>query len=142
MALPALVTLSDFQTWASRPVVDIERAVAILSAASTLVRTESGRMWVDAAGEVEDDVTETQLDAACTIVKQVASRVYFNPDGNTQEGAGPFSRSVAAWASAGMVLTDDERAQLPTSGPSTASWGVVTLSRGPVEMPNPARYDL
>lgn len=141
MALPALVTVTEFDTWCQRPVTDLARAGAILSAASTLVRTTSGRMWVDAAGDVEDDVTDTQLDAARNVVKQVAERVYFNPNGNTQEASGPFSRSVSAWYSAGMALTSEEREMLPATS-EAAGWGVVTLTRGPVEMPNAARYDL
>lgn len=115
MALPPLITPEDFETWASRPVSNRARAEAIIAAASTLVRTHSGRMWVDAAGEPEEDVTELQIESAKTVVLQVTDRVYFNPSGNTQNATGPFSASVAAWYSAGMYLTDDDKAQLPTT---------------------------
>lgn len=115
MALPSLVELEDFETWASRPVSNGPRATAILSAASTLVRTRSGRMWVDAAGDPETDVTETQLDAARSVVMTVSERVYFNPNGNTQESTGPFQRSIAAWASLGLALSEDELQMIGTT---------------------------
>lgn len=134
MALPSLVDLSDFETWASRPVSNAQRAEAIISAASTLVRTSTGRMWVDAAGDLEEDITETQIDAAKTVVLQVSERVYFNPQGNTQESTGPFQRSVAAWYSLGLALTDEERLLLgPTE--TVRGLGVISTTRGNLETP-------
>lgn len=135
MALPPLVALYEFETWASRPVSNGARAEAIIAAASTLVRTHSGRMWVDAAGDVEEDVTELQLDAAKTVVLQLADRVYFNPSGDTQNSTGPFQRSVAAWYSSGLVLTDEDKAMLgPTA--SVLGLGTISTTRGPVETPS------
>jgi hypothetical protein len=116
MALPPLISTDDLGTWMGVVVADEDRAEAIISAASTLVRTYAGRMWVDAAGEPEEDLTETQLDAVYTVVKLVAERVWNNPRGITQESTGPFSRSVAAWAAHGMVLTADEKAMLGGTG--------------------------
>ena len=115
MALLPLVGFEDFETWASRPVSNKPRAEAIIAAASTLVRTHTGRVWVGADGEVEESATELQLDAVRTVVLQVVDRVYFNPSGNTQQATGPFSSSVSAWYSAGCYLTDDDKTQLPTS---------------------------
>lgn len=127
MALPSLVELESFETWASRPVSNGPRAEAILSAASTLVRTYTGRMWVDAAGDPEEDITETQLDAARTVVLQLADRVYFNPNGDTQQSTGPFQRSVAAWYSSGLVLTEEDKEQLPLgTGARPALWTQAT----------------
>jgi hypothetical protein len=135
MALPPLAEFEDFETWCSRAVPNESRAEAILSAASTLVRTSTGRMWVDAAGDPEEDLTETQLDAAKTVVLQVSERVYFNPNGNTQESTGPFQRSVAAWYALGLVLTDEERQMLgPTE--TISGLGVISTTRGQLETPS------
>lgn len=135
MALPPLATVDELIAWLGTGVGDGQRAEAILAAASTLVRSYSGRAWVDADGEPDADLTETQTDAAHTVVLQVAARVWRNPDGVTQEAAGPFSRSVAAWAAFGLMLTDDEKAMLSTGTnaiPGLASIRVVApaLARG------------
>jgi hypothetical protein len=110
--LPPLATVEELQDWSPTPVTNTARAEAILSAASTLVRTFTGRMWVDADGDWEESVTALQKDQVQTVTLQVADRVYSNPRGTTQEAAGPFSRSVSAWAAFGLALTDDEEAML------------------------------
>lgn len=114
MALPPLASLDDLEAWFSSS-VDPARAEAILSAASTLVRSTAGRAWVDAEGEPDDDLTETQIDAAHTVVLMVAARVYTNPNGVAQQTSGPFSKSVAAWAALGLELTDTEKGMLTVS---------------------------
>lgn len=112
MALPPLANLTEFIAWEPGEVSNTERATAILAAASTLIRARTGRVWVDASGEIEAGVTEVQRETARSVCLQVASRVYNNPQGNTQQTTGPFSRTVAAWAAQGLTLTDDELAQL------------------------------
>lgn len=112
MALSPLAAFDDLEAWMGRPVSNYPRAEAILSAASTLVRTHTGRLWVDAEGNPEDGISEIKLQAAREVVVMVADRVYNNPRGTTQETAGPYSRSVAAWAALGMSLTDSEIAML------------------------------
>lgn len=136
MALPLLVELSDFETWASRPVSNPTRAEAIIAAASTLVRTHTGRVWVDAAGEVEDGATDLQLDAVRSVVMQVVDRVYFNPNGNTQQATGPFSSSVADWYSLGMALSDDQKAQLPTSTNARPALWTQATTRSEYDIPD------
>lgn len=118
MALPALAELNELEDWLGVSITearDAARAGAILAAASTLVRTHTGRAWVDADGDPEEGIDETKLAAVRQVVVQVADRVYTNPRGATQETAGPFSRSVAAWAAQGMSLTDDEKAMIGAS---------------------------
>lgn len=115
MGLPSLVTLEKFEAWASSPVSSPRRAMAILSAASTLVRTHTGSSWVDAAGELETGVTELQLEAVQTVVLQVADRVYFNPSGETQRSVANYSASVSAWYAAGMYLTAEDKQMLPSA---------------------------
>lgn len=111
--LPPLATLDDLEVWSSSVIPNAARAEAILIAASTLVRSTTGRTWVDADEEWEEGVTDLQQDQVRTVVVMVADRVYANPAGVTQEAVGPFSRTVAAWAAYGMELTDTELEMLP-----------------------------
>lgn len=112
-------------------VVDNPRAEAILAAASTLVRTFTGRVWVDVDDEPDSDEPsyELEFDAAQTVVLIVSQRVYLNPSGTTQETTGPFSRSVAAWSAMGLALSDDEKEMLgggqPDAIPGLSSIRVV-----------------
>lgn len=131
MAMSPLATVEDLSTWMGVPVTDGDRAAAIIAAASTLVRNYTGRTWVDAEGEPEVGVTELQLDSVHTVVILVAERVWSNPRGVTQQVAGPFSESVAAWAAYGLALTDDEKTMLPTPSGS----GIPGLSSVRVQAP-------
>lgn len=109
MPLPALAPIDDLEEWLGVEVVSA-RAGAILAAASTLVRTTTGRVWVDADGELEEGLTEDdlKLQAVREVVVMVATRVYTNPGGVQQQTSGPYSETVAAWASLGMALTETE----------------------------------
>lgn len=115
MALPPLASCDDLATWLGSD-VDPARADAILSAASTLIRTHSGRVWVDAAGEAEATASDLQLEAVKVVAVHVAARVYQNPKGHIQQGTGPFSEAMSAWFSLGLALTDEEKSLL--SGPA------------------------
>lgn len=114
--LPPLASLETLETWMGTS-VDSARADAIISAASTLIRSHTGRVWVGAEG-VEDGVTELQLAQVRDVCITVAERVYRNPDGTTHQLAGPYSRSVATWSALGLWLTDAEKARLPGAGVS------------------------
>lgn len=121
MALPPLASVTDLSEWMGVDIdagQDVVRAGAILNAASTLVRKFSGRMWIDAAGEPEEDLSVTELEAAKTVTTTVAERVYRNPAGITQETTGPFSRTLAEWAALGLKMTPEEEQMisLPRSG--------------------------
>lgn len=126
MPLPSLATVEEFDVWLSGSVIDEDRAEAILTAASTLVRSASGRAWVGADGEPEEGLTETQSDAAHTVVLTVAERVWLNPEGAVSQTAGPYSKSVAAWAAFGLELTDSEKAMLST-GSTTGIPGLTSI---------------
>lgn len=115
MALPSLATVAEFEAWEQSPVSSRERATAILAAASTLIRARTGRVWVDAGGDLEAGITEVQRETARGVCLAVASRVYNNPHGLTQRVTGPFSQTVAAWAAMGLALTEDELALLNTA---------------------------
>lgn len=135
--LPSLATIDDFEEWSSSPVTNLVRADAILAAASTLVRSSTGRAWVDADGEWEDGVTDLQKDQLRTVVVTVTERVYANSGGVTQEAVGPFSRTVAAWAAFGLELTPAEHSMLPGG-----SSGIPGLTSIRVVAPATARGDL
>jgi hypothetical protein len=122
--LPLLATLDELEVRVGENVTDAARAEAILAAASTLVRAEVGRTWVDAAGDLVDDIP----DAISQVVVEVAARVWRNPEGYTQRSTGPYSASVAAWAALGLQLTAGERAMLAGTGPSIGLSSVRVLA--------------
>lgn len=101
MALPPLVTVTDLAAWVGQSIpVDDPRAVAVLAAASALVRSEAGQAWEN-PDTVADDVK--------LIVTQAAGRVWNNPSGAIQRGAGPYSERVSERAAEGLFLTDTEK---------------------------------
>lgn len=126
--MASIAPLDDLETWLGQEIDDAARAEAILAAASTLVRTRTGQAWVDADGVRLEEVDDDDFEAVRTVVVQVAARVWLNPHGATQQTSGPFSESVAAWASLGLSLTDDERAMLPNTvdGSRPALWTQAT----------------
>lgn len=121
-------SVDDLATWLGVTIDNEERAEAIIAAANTLIRSKTGRSWVDASGEALEDVTADDLETVRTVVIQVAARVWTNPHGTTQESTGPFSRSVAAWAALGLSLTEDEMLMLPVDRSSVrpALWTQAT----------------
>lgn len=152
--LPALASPADLETWLGQQIEApaAARAQAILHAASTLVRNHTGRPWIvdgDDGPTPEDGVSEVRLDAVRTVVITVAARVYTNPNGTVAQTTGPFSRTVAAWASLGLALSDDERSLL--SGGGFRGLGTVPTTRGDLEtaavidcyqrLAGPAGYD-
>lgn len=108
MALPPLATVQDLSDWLDQPIDPANsRAVAVLSAASSLVRSYTRQDWVDEAGalvEVPDDVV--------TVVLQVAERKWRNPTGAIQETTGPFSVRYSERTGEGLFLTETEQKML------------------------------
>lgn len=133
LLLPPLASAEDLQEWSASSITNEARAEAILAAASTLIRSFTGRMWVVAAEAEEDPpvweegVTDLEKDQVLTVVLTVADRVYSNPMGATQQTAGPFSRSVAAWSTLGLALTDDEKDMLGGSSPGISGLSSVRM---------------
>lgn len=127
MALPPLATVQDLSDWLDQPIDPANsRAVAVLSAASSLVRSYTQQDWVDEAGalvEVPDDVV--------TVVLQVAERKWRNPTGAIQETTGPFSVRYSERSGDGLFLTDTERRMLARYK-RDALWSMST-TRGEVE---------
>ena len=127
MALPPLATVQDLSDWLDQPIDPANsRAVAVLSAASSLVRSYTQQDWVDEAGalvEVPDDVV--------TVVLQVAERKWRNPSGAIHETTGPFSVRYSERSGDGLFLTDTERRMLARYK-RDALWSMST-TRGEVE---------
>lgn len=126
--MASVASIDDLNAWLGDEVDNEERAEAILVAASALIRSRTGRAWVDADGVQLDDVTDDDFAAVRTVVVQVAARVWLNPQGITQETAGPFSQTIAAWAALGLSLTEDEASMLPIdrTGSRPALWTQAT----------------
>ena len=90
MALPPLATADALSTWLGVDAftdTDATRADAVMNNASTAVRVEAGRNWVDGAGE---NLVDVPLGIAELVVR-VAARAWPNPTGNKSQTTGPFS---------------------------------------------------
>lgn len=111
--MASVASIDDLAAWLGTDIDNEDRADAILAAASTLVRSKTGRAWVDADGVQLEDVDDDDFELVKTVVVQVAARVWLNPRGFTSETTGPFSYSVAEWAGLGLSLTEAEADMLP-----------------------------
>lgn len=109
MALPALADVSALAAWIGEdiPPEQVARAEALLSAASTLVRSHTGQTWVDDNGAVTD-----VPDAVAAVVVQVAGRLWRNPAGIIQDTTGPFTVRWSEAVGDGLYLTAAEAAML------------------------------
>lgn len=119
MALPPLADVNALAAWLGVNIdaaADIERAGAVLTAASAAVRRQSGHLYVD-----EDGALIAVPDDVASVTVQLAARLWSNPTGATQQTEGPFSITHGQGA-----LTDDERALL-TPG-ATGGLGSIRLS--------------
>jgi hypothetical protein len=104
--LPALASVADLEARLgldpeSLAGPELARARAALADASTLVRTEARRTWVDETGAV------IAPDVIIRVTLGAAQRNYTNPDSVIQEATGPFSRRYAD-GSTGVYLTKAE----------------------------------
>lgn len=136
--LPPLAEVDDLETWMQIEISgsSTPRAAAILAAASTLVRRFTGSSWVDAEGEIDEGDDPVMWDAVQQVVVLVAERVWKNPNGLTQEGTGPFSHTVEAWAALGCALRDEEKEMLTGSPSGVLGIGLLTVTRGDLETPS------
>lgn len=123
MALPALANVNDLAAWVGQDITDDARALAVLSAASALVRGETGQTWVNDSGSLADVPEDV-----AAIVVQVAGRVWANPSGAIQWTRGPFSERYSDDAALGLFLTDAERAILSRYRVSGTPHGLGVLS--------------
>lgn len=126
MALPPLADVSDLASWVGReiPVTD-PRAGAVLSHASTRVRTYAGLTWVNDAGELSD---------VPDVVREVTVRVAARAWNNREElDSVTLDDGTKRWGTIrGLVLTDEDREDLAQFRGNTtpAGFGVLRTTRG------------
>jgi len=129
MPLPALATLNQFESLLGESLSEAagSRALAVLTHASTRVRSYTRNNWVDAEGDL-DGVPEV----AETVTLMLAHRLWGNPQALKQLTTGPFSSTASA---VGLELTDDEKAMLDGANTDRPFPGlaVITTTRGDVE---------
>lgn len=131
MGRPALATVDDLELLLGESIADPGQAEARLEQASELVRAYAGQDWLT------DDDTELALvpGALPGVVCGIVERATRNPDGVTQEAAGPFSRSFGADAASRIYLTDgDKRIIRHASGAQSLT--VISTTRGAMETAN------
>jgi hypothetical protein len=89
--LPALADIDALEAWTGDTIPDDDpRALAVLAAASALVRSETRRTWLDDMGALAAVPDELGM-----VVVQVAARKWLNPEDVIQDGTGPFT---ARWS--------------------------------------------
>lgn len=97
----ALATVAQLAAWVGETIDSADlRALALLDAASTLVRSEASQVWAD---------PETAPADVVMVVVQVAARVWRNPSGAIQDTTGPFTVRWSERMGDGMYLTETER---------------------------------
>lgn len=106
-----LATVDDLADWLGEPIavnsVDERRATLCLRLASSLVRAETGRDWLDERGDLLDSLP----DAARMVTLYCASRVFENREAATRGSIDDFDQG---WKvdEAGAYLTLSERRML------------------------------
>jgi len=123
--LPPVV--SDLESWTGQTISpDDLRADAVLSAATALVRGYAGLAW-------DDDSVPDEVHA---VVVQIASRIWFNPQGLTSETIDDYTRRYGeSVESAGLALTDSERVILGRYRTTGSGLWVQPITSGTVEIP-------
>ena len=132
MALPPLAPVDALEAWLGVTLtgVALDRAAAVLDAASAMVRAEAGLDWTTTTTSDDDEVVVT-LDEdipadVVSIAVRIAANMWANPSGATQQSTGPFS------VTHGAALTETDRTLL---GRFRAHGGLFTISttRGDLE---------
>jgi hypothetical protein len=131
--LPAFATIADLAARIPGGIAtaDETRAQAALDDASTKIRSVANRAWVDAAGDVVEDLP----DIVFTVCLKAAQRCFDNPDGLKSEGIGTYAETRAN-PSADVYLTKAEERDIrrAAAGGPAGLW-TQTTTRGPLETP-------
>ena len=127
-ALPALADIDALEAWTGDTIPDDDpRALAVLAAASSLVRSETRHTWLDDVGALVAVPDELGM-----VVVQVAARKWLNPEDVIQDGTGPITSRWSELAGQGIYLTDTERAICARHRQqSTGVWSLGTTRLGP-----------
>jgi hypothetical protein len=133
--LPAFATLADLAARIPGGIAtaDETRAQAALDDASTKIRSVANRAWVDAAGDVVEDLP----DIVFTVCLKAAQRCFDNPDGLKSEGIGTYAETRAN-PSADVYLTAEERRDIRRAAVAAGGGGGLwtqPTTRGPLETP-------
>lgn len=129
MALPPLAIVRDLEDRMRRTFdtdEDLSWAESVLNEASTLVRAESGKDWLD-----PDDATSVLApDIVKTITVRVAQRAIQNPDGYSSESAGDYSyQRNGVGGDGSLFLTEWEKEMLGKVAGKSKLW-TQPLTRG------------
>lgn len=124
-----LASLTDLEDRLGAPVASslAAQAYARLRDASAIVRAYAGVSWTDDDGNLED-----VPDGVVGVVASMVERASRNPDGVTQETAGPFNRSFGSTASDRLYMTKSER-MVVRSAAGRSAIGTLSTTRGEVE---------
>lgn len=132
-AAPAFASVDDLADFLGEAITDPaaeRRAERVLRLTSVLIRTVTGKQWVDDSGALVDPLPE----ALELVTLQAAARAYENPYGATSksEGVDDYQTSERFHVKeAGVYLTDSEREMLlPLSGRRFGGLGTISRSRG------------
>lgn len=128
MARPALATVADLERLLGASVADEDQADARLEQASAIVRAFARQTWLNDAG----DALEGVPDDIPLVVAGMVERATRNPDGATQESAGPFSRSFGPEAASRLYLTSADKLVIRAAVGSTVI-GTLSTSGGDLE---------
>lgn len=127
MARPALATVDDLEILLGDSVPDADQAEARLGQASAIVRAFARQTWLN-----DDNDLENVPDDIPGVVTAMVERASRNPDGATQESAGPFSRSFGPDAASRLYLTANEKSVI-RAGVGSTGIGTLSTSGGDLE---------
>lgn len=123
-------SVADLSAWVGQTLDEADaRAVAVLSAASALVRGYAAQEWADDSAPAD----------VAALVVQVAARVWFNPQGVTSETIDDYSRRFDGQET-GLFLTESERTILNRYRASTSGLWVQPTTQGPLEVDLDERF--
>lgn len=124
MADMPYASTADLGAWVGETIADLDpRAQAVVMAASTLVRSTVGAAVADAWTTVPGEVRQVTV--------QVASRVWFNPQGVVADSVDDFSRRWDTGGESGVYLTDAEKDMLsPFQARPKGLWTLGTTRGG------------
>lgn len=123
-------SVADLSAWVGQTLDEADaRAVAVLSAATALVRGYASQEWDG----------DTAPDDVAALVVQVAARVWFNPQGVTSESIDDYSRRFDGQET-GLFLTESERTILNRYRTSTSGLWVQPTTQGPLEVELDERF--